>query len=331
MSHNLFGERFGDQRKPAWHELGQVFGEPISAMKAYKRLGPYEVRLAPCTADGVELKQQAILRNPTTDDPETRVFGTVGMDYHLISPEDFVSIWDERVGEPIETIGSLGYGETMFITTYLPKLDVKGDEVEFYLLAKNPMTGLHAAEVMTTGVRTVCQNTLIAAEAQATQRLRIVHDEHGKQRMGDWLQEVYADAESTAQVLKEIFDVLANKKIKTAQAVTLFEESYPYPNPPKKNAPKAVMDQRLKWWHENVSLMDRRREGAQSLFEGMGTGMDMPATKGTLWGAYNAVVETEDFRRGKDESQIASSILFGERADSKRRALKASMEMVQLT
>lgn len=328
--HNLFGERFGDRRQPAWHELGEVFGEAISATKAYKQLGKYEVRLADCKADGIPLKQQAILRNPTTDDPETRVFGTVGMDYQLISPEDFVSIWDERVGEPIETIGALGYGEVMFITTYLPKLDVKGDEVEFYLLAKNPMTGLHAAEVMTTAVRTVCQNTLIAAEAQATQRLRIVHDEHGKQRMGDWLQEVYSEAESTAQALKEIFEVLAGKKIKTAQAVSLFEESYPYPNAPRRNAPKAIMDQRLKWWHENVSLMDRRREGAQALFEGMGTGMDIPAAKGTLWGAYNAVVECEDFRKGKDEAQIATSLLFGERADSKRRALKVAMNMAQL-
>lgn len=327
MAHNLFGERFGDQRGPAWHELGQVFGEPISASKAYKRLGSYEVRLAPCTADGVDLNQQAILRNPTTDDPETRVFGTVGMDYHLISPDDFVSIWDERVGQPVETIGMLGYGEVMFLTTHLPTLDVKGDEVEFYLLAKNPMTGLHAAEVMTTPLRVVCQNTLIAGEARATQKLRIVHDEHGKARMGEWLQEMYQEAESTAQVLKQMFDVLAGKKIKAKEAELLFEESYPYPNPPARNAPQRVVDQRLKWWSENVSLMDRRREGAQALFEGEGTGMDTPAAHGTLWGAYNAVVECEDYRRGKDESKIATSILFGERADSKKKALKAALEM----
>lgn len=327
MSHNLFGERFGDQRFNAWHELGQVFGEPISASKAYKRLGPYEVRLAPCTADGVDLEQQAILRNPTTDDPETRVFGTVGMDYHLITPEDFVSIWDERVGQPIETIGMLGFGETMFLTTYLPTLNVKGDEIEFYLLAKNPMTGLHAAEAMTTPVRTVCKNTLIAAEAAATQKLRIVHDEHGKTRMGDWLQEMYQEAETTAYALKEMFDVLAGFKVKAKDAELLFEEAYPYPNTPKRNAPARVMDQRLKWWSENVSLMDRRREGAQELFEGMGTGMDTVAAKGTLWGAYNAVVECEDYRRGKDEAKISTSILFGERADSKKRALKAALDI----
>lgn len=335
MSHNLFGDRFGDQRAPAWHELGQVFGEPISASRAYKKLGPYEVRLADLNAEGVPLKQRAILRNPTADDPETRVFGIVGADYHLFTPDDFVTVWDERVGKPIETIGALGYGETFFISSYLPKFSIRGDEVEFYLLGKLTMTGLASNEVMTTGVRVVCQNTLNAAEASATQRLKIVHDKDVKLRMGEWMQGLYEEAETTAKVLQEQFEFLAGCKIKDVQATSLFEESYPYPTPPKKNAPKHVVDQRIQWWSENVSLMDRRRDGARSLFEGMGTGMDVPAAKGTLWGAYNAVVECEDYRRGKGEdtdqgrASIAESIMFGERATAKKRALKAALAIGQ--
>lgn len=331
MSHNLFGERFGDQREPAWHELGQVFGKPISASQAYKQLGPYEVRLADLNAEGTPLKQRAILRNPTTDDPETRVFGIVGADYNLFTPDDFVTVWDERVGKPIETIGALGFGETFFVSTYLPKFSIKGDEVEFYLLGKLTMTGLAANEMMTTGVRTVCQNTLNAAEASATQRLKIVHDKDVKQRMGDWMQELYEEAESTAKILEEQFTFLAGCKIKDTHATRLFEDAYPFPNPPKKNAPQRVVDQRITWWNENVSLMERRRNGARDLFEGMGTGMDVPAAKGTLWGAYNAVVECEDYRRGKNETtsegraSIAESIMFGERATAKKRALKTAL------
>lgn len=333
MSHNLFGERFGDQRTPAWHELGQVFGKPISATAAYKKLGPYEVRLEDLHAGGITLKQRAILRNPTTDDPETRVFGIVGADYHLVTPDDFVSIWDERVGRPIETIGALGFGETFFISTTLPKMDVRGDEVEFYLLGKLTQTGLAANEIMTTGVRVVCQNTLNAAEASTTNRLKVVHDEYVKQRMGDWLQEIVDEAETTAQVLKQQFDLLAGKKIKSAEAEILFDAAYPYPSAPKKNAPRAIVDQRIQWWNENVNLMDRRRDGARNLFEGMGTGMDVPAAKGTLWGAYNAVVECEDYRRGRNESTsegraaIAESIMFGERANAKRRAFKSALAL----
>lgn len=335
MSHNLFGERFGDQRYPAWHELGQVFGEPISASKAYKRLGPYEVRIADLKADGVQLEQRAILRNPTTDDPETRVFGIVGKDYHLVTPDDFVTIWDERVGREIETIGALGAGETFFISTYLPKLDVRGDEVEFYLLGKLTMTGLHSNEVMTTGVRTVCQNTLNAAESSATQRFKVVHDQYVLQRMGDWLQELVDEAETEAKMLAQVFDLLAGTKVKQAHVTEVLEDAYPYPKAPAKNAPQNVVEQRIQWWNENVNLMDRRRDGAQALFEGMGTGMDVPAAKGTLWGVYNSVVECEDYRRGKNETtpegraRIAESIMFGERAAAKKRAFKSCHEMAK--
>lgn len=328
MAHNLFNERFGDARQPAWHGLGTVFEQKLSATAAYNKIGKYEVRLVPAVADGVPLGRQAILRSPTSDDPETRVFGVVGMDYQLITPDDVCSIYDEHVGKPIETIGALGYGETFFLSTYLPTLDVKGDEVENYLLISNPMTGLASAEVRVTPVRVVCQNTLIASESMAVQKLRIVHNAQAKQRMAEWVRETYGFAETAAKVLRDLFEVMASARVKTSEAQKLFEYSYPYPSKPKITATKEVMELRTKWWDENVSLMQRRREGAKSLFEGMGTGMDHKATKGTLWGAYNAVVECEDYRRTTREDSWASSAMFGERAKAKKRAFEYAVAEV---
>lgn len=328
MAHNLFNERFGDARQPAWHGLGTVFTEKLSATAAYKQIGKYEVRLAPATADGVPLGRNAILRSPTTDDPETRVFGVVGDDYVLITPDDVCSIYDEHVGKPIETIGALGHGETFFVSTYLPTLNVKGDEVENYLLISNPMTGLASAEVRVTPVRVVCQNTLIASESMAVQKLRIVHNAQAKVRMAEWVQETYEFAETAAHALRDLFEVMASKRVKTAEAQKLFDYAYPFPSQPKMTATQAVMEQRTKWWDENVSLMERRREGARSLFEGMGTGMDHVAAKGTLWGAYNAVVECEDYRRTSREDSWASSAMFGERAKAKKRAFEYAVEEV---
>jgi phage/plasmid-like protein (TIGR03299 family) len=333
MSHNLFGDRFGDARKPAWHELGQVFTSKVSAMEALRKIGKYVVRLSAATADGVQLDRNAILRDPTTDDPETRVFGIVGNDYQLITPEDVCSIFDEHVGQPIETIGALGYGETFFISCHLPTLDVRGDEIENYLLISNPMTGLTSASVNVTPVRTVCQNTLTVGLARATQRLKIVHDNTAKARMAEWLRETYEEAETTAKVLRDLFEVLARTRVKDAQARKLFEHAYPTPKKPSTNAPKHVMEQRLKWWEENMNLMQRRRDGAKMLFEGMGTGMDTMAAKGTLWGAYNAVVECEDFRRGRSNTQIAMSTMgwasLPDRAMAKKRAFEYSMAQVE--
>lgn len=329
MSHNLFGERFGDARQPAWHELGQVFETEVSATSALKKIGDYHVELVGAKAGNVSLQKNAILRRPTTDDPETRVFGIVGEEYVLLTPQDVCSIYDEHVGKPVETIGALGLGETFFLSTQLPTLDVKGDEVENYLLISNPMTGLQSAEIRVTPVRVVCQNTLIASDRMATQKLKIVHDKTAKTRMAEWLRETYEFAETTTKVLNDLFEVMAGARIKDVQARKLFEAAYPTPNKPDTNAPKHIMDQRLRWWEENVNLMQRRREGAKSLFEGMGTGMDLPAAKGTVWGAYNAVVETEDYRRGRKDDQVASSSLFGERAQAKKRAFTSAVKMVE--
>lgn len=329
MSHNLFGERFGDAREPAWHSLGQVFAEEISAKAALKKIGGYEVVLEPAFAGDTPLERNAILRRPTTDDPETRVFGIVGQDYTLLTPQDICDIYDEHVAKPIETIGALGYGETFFLSTQLPTLDVKGDEIENYLLVSNPMTGLQSAEIRVTPVRVVCQNTLMASDRMATQKLKIVHDHTAQLRMAEWLRETYEFAETTAKVLRDLFVVMAEKRVRDAEARALFEAAYPTPTKPKSNATRAVMEQRIKWWEENVALMERRREGAKVLFEGMGTGMDTKAAKGTLWGAYNAVVETEDYRRGRNDDQIGASALFGERAAAKKRAFEYAVAQVE--
>ena len=328
MGHNLFGERFADARKPAWHGLGQVLNEDLSATEALDRIGGYEVKLAPATAGGVDLNRNAILRSPTPEDPETRVFGVVGEKYTLLTPQDICSIYDEQVSKPIETIGALGAGETFFLSTQLPTLDVKGDEMENYLLISNPMTGLMSAEIRVTPVRVVCQNTLIASDRMATQKLKIVHDKTAKQRMAEWLRETYSVAETTAKVLKDLFEVMASTRVKSADADKLFEASYPKPPAPKKNATDKIYEQRVRWWDENVKLVERRREGAKTLFEGMGTGMDTKAAKGTLWGAYNAVVETEDYRRGRGDDQVGASAVFGERAATKKRAFSYATDLV---
>lgn len=329
MGHNLFGDRFADARKPAWHGLGTVFNDELTASEALERVGSYHVKLVPATADGIPLDKHAIIRTPTQDDPEHRVFGIVGEKYTLLTPQDICSIYDEQVAKPIETIGALGHGETFFVSTQLPTLDVKGDEIENYLLISNPMTGLMSAEIRVTPVRVVCQNTLIASDHMATQKLKIVHDRTAKQRMGEWLRETYSFAETTAKVLKDLFEVMADTKLKDADARQLFEASYPSPPAPKKNATDKIFEQRLRWWDENVKLMDRRREGAKMLYEGMGTGMDTKAAKGTLWGAYNAVVETEDYRRGRNEDQVGASAVFGERAASKKRAFAYAVDLVK--
>ena len=52
---------------------------------------------------------------------------------------------------------------------------------------------------------------------------------------------------------------------------------------------------------------------------------EFPKLANTSWGVYNAIVETEDYRRGHDSSATA---LFGSRAESKARAFNKALELV---
>src|SRR4051794_40122386 len=121
MAHNLFGERFYSLRRPAWHGLGLVLDEELGAADAFDRIGAYDVHLEDLTtAGGLPIPHKAIVRDRVDD--QLQVFGVVGPDYHLVSPRDVVTLWDKAVSRPVETIGALGKGETLFVSTKLPTL-----------------------------------------------------------------------------------------------------------------------------------------------------------------------------------------------------------------
>jgi hypothetical protein len=89
------------------------------------------------------------------------------------------------------------------------------------------------------------------------------------------------------------------------------------------------MERRMTQWQAEQDITTRRREAALDLFNGAGTGMDTPAAKGTLWGVWNAIVETEDRRKGRpgpdQDANIAFENLFGLRAKAKERGFDAAM------
>lgn len=328
MPASLFGERFLNHRKPAWHRLGLVLEEPISALQAFRKMGAYEVNLVDLyTPDdvNVEVPYQAIVRSPTADDPHSRMFGIVGEDYVLIRPKEFCRIWDEHVGEPIETIGALQDGQTLFISTKLPSFDVGGDQVDNYLVATSPMTGGEAAEAQVTPVRPVCQNTLILSARMATETYRIVHVEGALERLASWLSEIQTHALDRAEVIKEVFALLAAHRVSRYQEGKVLEKSYPLPTPPHLNAPEEVIKVRQERFEYICQGQKLRRTAAKELFHGQGQGSDHPAADGTAWGLYNAVVELEDYRRGRGPESISELALYGTRAKTKALAFEACL------
>lgn len=353
MTADVFGERVLSYKEPMWHSLGLVPQEPMTAVEAFTAVGPYQVTLEPLRIDRGPftltkpenwndseeewedevinvpmIEDRAIVRHPTVDDPDPRVFGIVGSDYTLIDPMDFCKTWDTRVQKHVETFGVLGEGNVLFITTKLPTIDIKGDEVEMYLAGINPMTGSDAAEARVTPVRIVCRNTLRLSASIASERYRIIHDEQALDRIGRWLGDLYVKAETKAAAIKEAFEILAGARVQSASDLEqVLEEAYPIREMPIHNAPPAVMEKRVHKAELRNAQIIARRVAATGLFEGSGLGMDHPAAKGTYWGLYNAVAETENYRRSRSLETASEEVLFGRRGAVMERAFEASLRI----
>lgn len=337
MSHEIFGSRFTSHRVAAWHSIGTVSENEMSAREALSQIGgDLNVRLHPnfTLIDGTltDLPGRSIVRYPTSDDPEHVVLGQVGPDYTLITPGEIADIWDASVGKPIETMGVLRRGALFFCTTKLPTLDIKGDEVERYLGVCSPMDGQRTASAEEWDVRVVCANTLRAAQAQAKVSYRVIHDAKAKDRLGAWLLDAYQKAEQNYDVVKEAFELLASRDVSPSDALAVVRRAYPEARIPRRNAPDEMMAVRMERWERAQIRIRRRRETALELFQGDGTGMDLPAAKGTLWGLYNAITETENFRKGfaaggveAESARVGEDVLFGRRGEAMQRAFDACL------
>ena len=328
MAHEIFGERFFGHRTPAWHRIGTVIDRELSARAALDLVGAYWVDLQDLrTVRGVAVPMKAIVRYPTKDDPVHKIFGVVGPDYTLITPYDFCAIWDEHVGQPVETLGALKEGRILFVSAILPSFDVRGDEVANYLLAVGPMTGDEAAEVRVTPVRVVCNNTLIASARMASETYRIVHDQTAKERLGSWLTYVWQRVEKMSKELQKAFDVMAACRLSAFDCERLIRSVYEYPDYPSDEALPEVKEERVQRWQRAMGTIDLRRQGVRDLLAGKGTKLDVVACKGTAWGLYNAVAELEDYRYYRQDKSAAFDAIYGDRARVKERAFEMCLSV----
>lgn len=330
MSHEILGQKFYSHRQPAWHGLGYVTEEEMTASEAFEKIGPYDVHLEDLvTASGIPTGLRAIVRPSIDADPTPRIFGSVGPEYQLITPWNAVKIWDSAVTRHVETLGVLYSGASLFITTKLPSFDVKNDQVDNYLLFVSPMDGLAAAQLRVTPVRVVCNNTLVAAKSASTVAYKVVHDEHAVNRLTQWLGGAMEIIESKTEGLKDAFRALADRRLTEDEVKLILEQAYVMPKLPVKNAPDHVMAQRAKDYEYAKVLVERQREAALQIFEGRGVGMDSESTAGTAYGLYNAVVELGDYGRSTKLESRAADTLFGQRAMSKERAFQAAIDLVK--
>lgn len=348
MSHNIFGNRFLGYRRPAWHEIGTVINEstgPVDPSEGVKMIdADFEIVKAPCkievsTVFGTFMKDDpgrfAIVREPTEDTPDFAIFGHCGPDYEIVQRRDFARALDKLSKRwPLETIGVLGLGETVFFSLDAGDMDIHGEQVHQYFLVTDTVDGKTAARIAFTPVRVVCQNTLVTGLRQATITASLDHRNDFENSFNFRVDLVDKMAASQRDVMMAL-ELLADTQISDEQADAVFAAAFPYPVMPKKmelatvisEEDKALEALRLQGVRAADSYKyycdraDTMRNGCRWLY-GKFNDEHQPVAR-TAWAAYNAVTECSDWRDGADSVPV--STLFGKRAIEKRNAFDAAI------
>jgi len=329
MSHEIYKEKFVTLRHPAWHDLGQVLNVPLPAVQAGGLVKLPTLRVEPVVGrdTGIITTYKALVG--VEGDKQT-VYSVVTNLYHEISHQTFLETWDRATNAYVETLGLLYKGSTLFVTTRLPSFSVKGDEVEPYLLAVNPLVAGKVVVVRKTPVRVVCNNTLEASGKNFLTEWRVVHYKNAVAQLESFLRNAVAQAAAEYETVKEVFELLASKKLQDEQSKELFAGVYPdLPRPEAQLAKlvdpseeKNALEVLAAWERENGAQVSHR-ETCYNLYQGRGLGSLTTAAAGTAWGAYNAVVEYEQYLKRYAQT---SSFLFGAGAKRVERAYELALD-----
>ena len=329
MAHNLnYNEAAGQHaffsvRQPAWHGLGKIVADYPTSAQAIAFAGlDYEVVKAPLFAKGKDPlisfavpEQYATMRTDTN-----AIFGVVGKDYQIVQNSDAFAFFDAIVGggEGIlyETAGALGNGERIFITAKLPgyiRVGGGDDVTEKYIFLTTSHDGSGSITAAFTPVRIVCQNTLNAALRSATNVVRIRHTAGAKERL-EQAHRVMGLADTLSLQLEGIFNQWSKVQVKDSEVKKLIQLAL-CPN-------KETLDLLKKGAEDELSAVYRNSCDAAFEYAMADNTQLMATTKGTLFGAYNAVTgyyqNVRNFKTGEDKLK---SICLGGTAQA--RAQKA--------
>jgi len=312
--------------KPAWHRHPNsrvVEGQPGSE-DALRISGlDWLVDKEQITSGGIVIPGfWAVARQDLPRNSADRFLGVVQDRYQLLQNKEAVSVADKILeqegGARFETLGSLWGGQVCYATIALPKvLKVVDDKVEKYLVLRWSHNGLYSFEVIITGVRVVCANTLRMAFNAAKQSFTLRHTASAITRIDE--------AKKILGLSAEYFDQAA--EVWNSMAATAvdqrFVEAYLnalFPDPPKKE-PKEGKKVRT-----NSRAANIRAEIAE-LYNGKQKGANMKAIKGTAWGLWSATTQYIDWNktthahkgRSEDEARFDST-MFGSGARMRQAA-----------
>lgn len=335
MAHNLnFNNATGKYsffsvQQKAWHNLGQIVQDYPTSAEAIGHAGlDYEVIKTPLytkgsgiieTASGIEIADSELhvpnyFANIRNDN--NAVLGVVGKDYQIVQNREAFAFFDAIVGGGdgilYETAGALGNGERIFITAKLPDYIRVGngdDVVEKYIFLTTSHDGTGSITAAFTPIRIVCQNTLNASLRNMSNVVRIRHTSGAKQRLED-AHKVMGIANQLSNEMEGIFNQWAKVKVSDTEVKKLIQLAL-CPN-------KETLQHLQKGNEDEISTVFKNTVEDAFAYAMISDTQQMETTKGTLFGAYNAVTGYfQNVRSYKDGEAKLQSIVLGGTAQGK--------------
>lgn len=317
MSHHIhFNEQTGKHsffsvQKKAWHGLGTIIEQYPTSAEALRFAGlDYNVeKRSLFTLDNTDSVSKIVPDYYATIRTDNEnVLGVVGKDYEVVQNVDAFSFFDSIVGGDgiqYETAGALGKGERIFITAKLPNYIKVGkdDLIEQYLFLTTSHDGMGSITAAFTPVRIVCNNTLNAALRNCSNSIKIRHTVNAKERL-ETAHRLMGIASHLSTELENIFNRWATIRITDTEVKKLIQLAM-VPNKEVLQNIQAGKEDELSTCFKNIC--EHTFEYAMS-----NPSQQLTTTKGTLFGAYNAITGYfQNVRHYKNEEAKLKSLLFG--------------------
>lgn len=328
--HGIDIDCFAYAGAPAWHGLGQRVGHRgdgdirVNEIERAARADWGVTTDAVMTIGNGHVIHgvQALLR-----DRDRRVLGFTTSRYAIIQHRQLGALLDELVKAKKatwETCGVLNDGQRVF---YAVRLQTRiealpGDETELFCVATTSHDGTATANLLLTGVRVVCQNTLSLALSRNVDAVVVRH----KGRASDAIEkarDVVLGIGDRVDHMDAAMAMLTRTVMSERQAQKFLDLVNPMPTLPAVDVFRGYTDEKRERLLYQQDLAMRVQARIRELHE-TGEGVNIAGVRGTGYGWLNAVTSyaTHEMR---SKSKIESN-LVGEASKMGRKAFAVLTE-----
>lgn len=316
MAHELdFNETLGRHafysvKEKPWHGLGYVADDYHTPIEVIQLAGlNYRVEKEP---NRQHLPAGTIRESDTSfftyrTDTEAVLGDQLGSDYTIVQNSELFRFFDTVAGENnarIETAAAMFGGARVVATAKLPGIISVGnnDVTDCYLFMTNAHDGKSSVMIAFTPIRIVCNNTLNAAMANCSNAIRIAH-----------LGNVHEELNAAARVLRMVNTAMPAME-STFQRWADYRVSDGHV---KQLVIRAMADKEtlaLIKAGKDSDLSSHFKNTCEQVMDYYHTSetQQLTTTKGTLFGAYNAVTGFhQNIKKYKSQQEKVKNLLLG--------------------